>query len=311
VKSKISGARQLLAVAAGTYPTPIETPVHGLRPARETCEQCHRPELFHGDKLNVTRSFLPDEQNSTVYNVLLMKIGSAGDRTQSSHGIHWHVAPENQITYRATDYKRMVIPEVTLTRADGTQTVFRTSDADELLQETGQEDTVREMDCIDCHNRPSHIYLPADAALDRKLAEGKISQELPFIKQQALELIRLDYASTQLARESITDGLTSWYQANYPQLVAEQPQLLENAVAGVVTAYTENVFPEMNVEWGTYVNHISHGPDFDIGCFRCHDDMHESPDGKTISADCNTCHTLLAIEEDNPPILKTLQGEAR
>jgi hypothetical protein len=205
----------------------------------------------------------------------------------------------------------MVIPEVTLTRADGTQTVFRTSDADELLQETGQEDTVREMDCIDCHNRPSHIYLPADAALDRKLAEGKISQELPFIKQQALELIRLDYASTQLARESITDGLTSWYQANYPQLVAEQPQLLENAVAGVVTAYTENVFPEMNVEWGTYVNHISHGPDFDIGCFRCHDDMHESPDGKTISADCNTCHTLLAIEEDNPPILKTLQGEAR
>jgi hypothetical protein len=311
VKSKISGARQLLAVAAGTYPTPIETPVHGLRPARETCEQCHRPELFHGDKLNVTRSFLPDEQNSTVYNVLLMKIGSAGDRTQSSHGIHWHVAPENKITYRATDYKRMVIPEVTLTRADGTQTVFRTSDADELLQETGQEDTVREMDCIDCHNRPSHIYLPADAALDRKLAEGKISQELPFIKQQALELIRLDYASTQLARESITDGLTSWYQANYPQLVAEQPQLLENAVAGVVTAYTENVFPEMNVEWGTYVNHISHGPDFDIGCFRCHDDMHESPDGKTISADCNTCHTLLAIEEDNPPILKTLQGEAR
>ena len=311
VKSKISGARQLLAVAAGTYPTPIETPVHGLRPARETCEQCHRPELFHGDKLNVTRSFLPDEQNRTVYNVLLMKIGSAGDRTQSSHGIHWHVAPENKITYRATDYKRMVIPEVTLTLADGTQTVFRTSDADELLQETGQEDTVREMDCIDCHNRPSHIYLPADVALDRKMAEGKIPQELPYIKQQALELITVDYASTELARENITDGLTSWYKANYPQLVEEQPQLLEKAVAGVVTAYTENVFPEMNVEWGTYVNHISHGPDFDIGCFRCHDDLHESPDGKTISADCNTCHTLLAIEEENPPILKNLQGSAR
>ncbi len=136
VKSKISGARQLLAVATATYPTPIQTPVHGLRPARDTCEECHRPELFHGDKLKVKKSFLPDEQNTTVHDILLMKIGSAGDRAQSSHGIHWHVAPENKITYRATEHNRMVIPEVTLTKADGTQTVFRTPDADELLAET-------------------------------------------------------------------------------------------------------------------------------------------------------------------------------
>jgi hypothetical protein len=122
-------------------------------------------------------------------------------------------------------------------------------------------------------------------------------------------LITASYATTQLAREAITNGLSSWYKENYSQLVAEKPQLLEDAVVGVVAAYSENVFPEMNVEWGTYVNHIGHGPDFDIGCFRCHDDMHESPDGKTISADCNTCHTLLAIEEETPAILKTLQGE--
>jgi hypothetical protein len=309
VKSKISGARQLLAVATASYPTPIETPVHGLRPARDTCEECHRPELFHGDKLNVSKSFLPDEQNSVAYDILLMKIGSAGDRAQSSHGIHWHVAPENKITYRATDHSRMIIPEITLTQADGTQTVFRTSDAEELLQETGQGGNVREMDCIDCHNRPSHIYLPAEDALDRKLAEGDIPQELPYIKRQAMGLITASYATTQLAREAITNGLSSWYKENYSQLVAEKPQLLEEAVVGVVAAYSENVFPEMNVEWGTYVNHIGHGPDFDIGCFRCHDDMHESPDGKTISADCNTCHTLLAIEEETPAILKTLQGE--
>jgi hypothetical protein len=310
VKSKISGARQLLAVASATYPTPIKTPVHGLRPARDTCEQCHRPELFHGDKLSVTKRFLPDEENSAVHDVLLMKVGSAGDRAQSSHGIHWHVAPENKITYRATDHNRMVIPEVTLTRADGSQTVFRTPDADELLKGGGQGEEVREMDCIDCHNRPSHVYLPPDDALDRKLAEGDIPSNLPYIKRQAMELITADYETSDQARLAITDGLNSWYSKNYPQLVAEQPQLLEKATAGVVAAYSENVFPEMKVSWGTYVNHISHGPDFDIGCFRCHDDMHESPDGKTISADCNTCHTLLAIEEEDPPILKTLQGTA-
>jgi len=309
VKSKISGARQLLVVAAGTYPTPISTPVHGLRPARETCEQCHRPELFHGDKLSVSKEFLPDEQNSAVYNILLMKIGSAGDRVQSSHGIHWHVAPENKITYRATDYSRMVIPEVTLKQADGTETVFRTADADELLTNSATEGELREMDCIDCHNRPSHIYLSPDAALDRKLAEGVIPVELPFIKRQAMELITADYASSALARETIGEGLKEWYAKNYPQLVEDKPQLLEQAVKGVVLAYTENVFPDMKVTWGTYVNNISHGPDFNIGCFRCHDDLHESPDGKTISADCNTCHTLLAIEEHDPSILKTLQGQ--
>jgi hypothetical protein len=187
-------------------------------------------------------------------------------------------------------------------------TVFRTSDADELLEGIDQEGNMREMDCIDCHNRPSHIYLQPDDALDRKLSEGDIPQELPYVKQQALELITANYETSTQAREAITEGLNNWYRDNYSQIVAENPKLLEDAIKGVVAAYSENVFPEMKVSWDTYVNHISHGPDFDIGCFRCHDDMHESPDGKTISADCNTCHTLLAIEEEDPEILKTLQG---
>ena len=167
---------------------------------------------------------------------------------------------------------------------------------------------MREMDCIDCHNRPSHIYLSPDDALDRKLAEGQIPNQLPFIKRQAMELITASYDTGDLARETITGKLNSWYQENYPELVAANPEMLADAVKGVVAAYSDNVFPEMKVEWGTYTNHITHGPDFDIGCFRCHDDMHETPDGKTISADCNTCHTLLAIEEENPKILKELQG---
>ncbi len=307
VKSKISGARQLLAVAAGTYPTPIVTPVHGLRPARETCEQCHRPELFHGDKLTVNKRFLEDEQNSAVQDVLLMKIGSAGDRVKSSHGIHWHISPEIKISYTSTDHSRMVIPEVTLTQADGTKTVFRTSDADEQLQKTAQQSETREMDCIDCHNRPSHVYLPADEALNLKLSEGQIPQALPFIKRQAMELVSVDYESTEAARNQITSALKDWYQKNYPQLVADQPALLEHAIGGVIAAYTENVFPEMKIKWGTYVNHITHGPDFEIGCFRCHDDMHESPDGKIISGDCNTCHDLLSQEEPVKPILSTLR----
>ena len=309
VKSKISGARQLLAVAAGTYPTPIATPVHGLRPARETCEECHRPELFHGDKLAVKTRFQEDEQNTPMHDVLLMKIGTAGDRSQSSHGIHWHVAPENKITYRSTDHSRMVIPEVTLTQTDGTEIVFRTDEADELLKEKPQEVESREMDCIDCHNRPSHIYLLPDEALDRNLAEGDIPRELPYIKQQGMELITKEYESTEAAEAAIRAGLQNWYEQEYPELLKSKPGLLEKATEGVIDAYKGNVFPDMKVTWGTYVNHITHGPDFDIGCFRCHDDMHESPEGKVISGDCNTCHVILAEGEENPEILKVLSGE--
>ena len=309
VKSKISGARQLLAVVADTYPRPIATPVHGLRPARDTCEQCHRPELFHGDKLVVKNRFLDNETNTPTHDVLLMKIGSAGDRAQSSHGIHWHVAPENRITYRSTDHSRMVIPEVRMTGKDGKEVVFRTPDADTLLSKSAGADETREMDCIDCHNRPSHVYLPVEDALDHKLLEGTIPVELPFIKRQALAAVTSNYPSSAAAREGIAAALTQWYQQHQAELVKAKPQLLAKAIAGAQEAYAQNVFPEMKIDWGTYVNHVGHGPDFDIGCFRCHDDRHKTADGRTISADCNTCHTLLAMEEENPPILKTLRGE--
>jgi hypothetical protein len=309
VKSKISGARQLLAVVADTYPRPIATPVHGLRPARDTCEKCHRPELFHGDKLKVINRFRDDEQNSQVHDVLLMKIGSAGDRAQSSHGIHWHIAAENRISYRATDHSRMVIPEVRLTGKDGKEVVFRTADAGQLLGTAGGKAEDREMDCIDCHNRPSHVYLEVEEALDRKIMEGAIPRELPFIKRQALAAVTAKYPSSEAAQKGIGEVLTTWYQKNQAELAKAKPQLLEQAIAGTRAAYAQNVFPEMNIGWGTYVKQIGHGPEFDIGCFRCHDDRHKSADGRTISADCNTCHTLLATETADPPILKTLRGE--
>ncbi len=309
VKSKISGARQLLAVVADTYPRPIATPVHGLRPARDTCEKCHRPELFHGDKLVVKKRFNDDEKNTPTHDVLLMKIGSAGDRTQSSHGIHWHVARENRITYRATDHTRMTIPEVRMTGKDGREVVYRTPDADTLLGKSAAENESREMDCIDCHNRPSHVYLGVEDALDRKLLEGSLPAELPFIKRQALAAVTANYPSSAAAQQGIAETLTQWYQKNQAELLKAKPHLLAKAIAGTQEAYAQNVFPEMKINWGTYVNHVGHGPEFNIGCFRCHDDRHKTADGRTISADCNTCHTLLAMEEEKPPILKTLRGE--
>jgi putative Mn2+ efflux pump MntP len=307
-KSKISGTRQLVAVALNTYPRPIQTPVHGLRPARETCEECHRPELFHGDKLVVREHTADDETNTKLNTVLMMKVGSAGDRAVSSHGIHWHVSSENKITYKS-DESRQIIPEVTLTRADGTKTVFRSGAKLEEKKSSHGEPDVRTMDCLDCHNRPSHIYLSAQQAIDLKFEEGKISRELPFIKREAINAVSKTYKTSAAAKSGIAADLQAFYQQNYPEVVKmKQPQLTQ-AIAGVQAAFAENVFPEMNIGWSNYTSLLQHGPDFDKGCFRCHGGEHKSDSGEVISSDCDNCHSILAEGEKDPAIIRTLRGE--
>ncbi len=305
VKSKISGARQLYAVVADTFSRPIETPVHGLRPARDTCEQCHRPEKFHGDKLVIYDKYLDDETNTHVQTILLMKIGSAGDRTADSHGIHWHVAPENEIVYTAADWPRNIIPEVSQKTPNGNIIVYRSPEADDQIA-AATDLQERVMDCIDCHNRPSHIYLSADRAVDSKIMTGQISVDLPFIKQQAMAAVEVEYKTQDEARSAIASHLTTYYKQNYPDIYSTKRQLVENAIAGVQAAYVENVFPEMNIQWNTYSSNLGH--DNELGCFRCHNEEHESAEGEVISMDCDTCHTILAEEEEDPEILRTLLG---
>ncbi len=306
VKSKISGVRQLFAVVAETYSRPIETPIHGLRPARDTCEQCHRPEKFHGDKLVVKDKYLEDEKNTHVQTVLLMKIGSAGDQTEASHGIHWHVAPENEITYKSTDRKRDIIPEVMQRKENGTQVVYKSEGADESIA-AAEHYEERPMDCIDCHNRPSHIYLGPAQAVDGKLLTGDIPIELPFIKKKAMELITVEYASQEEALTAIATGLTAYYKTEHADLYTNKRTIVEKGIEGVQTAYANNVFPDMGLQWNTYPSNLGHTNE--TGCFRCHDEEHESEEGDVISMDCDTCHTILAEEEENPEILQKLLGD--
>lgn len=305
VKSKISGARQLFAVVADTFARPIETPVHGLRPARDTCEQCHRPEKFHGDKLVIKDKYLEDENNTHVQTVLLLKIGSAGDQTADSHGIHWHVAPENEITYKAADWQRNIIPEVAQKTADGKQIIYRSPEAEELLAgaEHAQE---RTMDCIDCHNRPSHVYLPAGEAIDNKILTNHIPTDLPYIKQQAMRVVSTEYKTQEEARTAIASELSKYYKTTYADIFTANRALVEQAIAGVQAAYLENVFPEMGIQWDTYHSNLGHTNE--MGCFRCHNEELESETGEVISMDCEACHTILAEEEEDPEILKTLLG---
>jgi nitrate/TMAO reductase-like tetraheme cytochrome c subunit len=300
VHAKLAGTRQLWEVTFNSYSRPIPVPVDDLRPARETCEHCHWPQKFHGDKLTVRTRFSDDEANSRLITVLMLRIGGHSDL--GATGIHGrHLAEASRIRYESTD-GRQVIPRVTYVDDSGKLVEFVSAEATQAS--AGKERETREMDCIDCHNRPTHNFQLPERAVDRSLAEGRISAGLPFVRKKAVELLRADYPDQDTAGRRIVDGLGAFYQASYPAVYKDRRSQVDAAAAEVKAIYLRNIFPEMKVAWGTYANNIGH-EDFP-GCFRCHDDQHKSADGKAISQDCDACHSTLAMEEANPKVLADL-----
>lgn len=296
-EAKLIGMKQLAATLSDTYPRPLKFPVTSLRPSRETCEECHRPETFHGHELRCIDTFLPDEQNSHLETAIIMKIGSGGYLGRSAQGIHWHTSRQHRLFYEAADQERLQIGRVELIGDNGETTTYYKNGKG--APETGGDSEVRLMDCIDCHNRPTHIFLAAGKALDQKILTRQIPIEMPFVKRESLAAVTEEYGSAEEARRGIDQRLRGWYGANYPELTASRPDLLARSIAGAQQAYVENVFPEMNIRWGTYRNLIGHR-----GCFRCHDGSFRSVEGKVISHECTLCHTIMA---ENGPVEKVQQ----
>jgi nitrate/TMAO reductase-like tetraheme cytochrome c subunit len=302
VRAKISGTRQLFAVAFGTYSRPIPSPVEHLRPARETCEQCHWPQKFTNDKLIVRTHFADDETNTASTSILLLKIG--GHTPNGTTGIHGrHLDAMERISYITTDRRRQEIPKV-IYRDDNGQTVeYVTDEFKNLPKEKLDKATTRGMDCIDCHNRPTHAFQLPDRAMDKMLAEKRISTDLPFIKKKAVELLKVDYPDQKDAAAKIPVALADYYRNTYPEIFKHKRAQVDAAGEAVKAIYLRNVFPEMKITWGTHPNNIGH--EEAVGCFRCHDGSHTAADGRTIKGDCDTCHTILAQDEKDPKILKT------
>ena len=301
VKAKISGTRQLFAVAFGTFSRPIPSPVEHLRPARETCEQCHWPQKFTNDKLIVRTKYAEDETNTATTSILLLKIG--GHTPNGTTGIHGrHLDAMERISYITTDARRQEIPKVIYREESGKLVEYVTDDYKNLPKEKLDKATTRKMDCIDCHNRPTHAFYLPDRAVDKALAEKRMSAELPFLKKKAVELLKLDYADQKIAAAKIPVALAEYYRTAYPEIYKQKRAQVDTAGEAVKAIYLRNVFPEMKITWGTHPNNIGH--EEAVGCFRCHDGSHTSSDGRTIKADCDTCHTILAQDEKDPKILK-------
>ncbi|PYX60299.1 MAG: cytochrome C [Acidobacteria bacterium] len=302
VRSKLSGLRQVFAVTFHTYSRPIPSPVKYLRPARETCEQCHWPQRFTGDKFLVKTSYKDDERNSAQTDVLLLKVG--GRTWQGLVGIHGrHLADSARIRYISIDAQRQVIPVVYYTDDKGKTTEFISTDTKPTQTQLDRGEH-RVMDCIDCHNRPTHSFDMPESAVDKQMSLGLISPDLPYIKKKAVELLKVDYPDRDTARLRIIGGLDRFYRTDYPEIYQTRRTLLQQSAEQVAAIYLRNIFPEMRMTWGVHPNNLGHN-DFP-GCFRCHDGSHTSADGHTITNDCSACHQLLAAGEENPKILTDL-----
>ncbi len=290
-QSKLSGARQLWALARGSYSRPIETPVHNMRPADQTCEQCHWPSKFHGATLKTFNHYAYDESNSLRQTRMLINVGGGDPSSGPVAGIHWHMNLGNQITFIASDKQRQVIPWIRVQDRNGNVTEYH-DQRRRLSAEQIASAEKRRMDCIDCHNRPAHAYLPPDVAVDQSFSAGRLDPSLPYLKRQAVEVLNKQYSTEQEALNTIASGLDAFYRTNYNQIYSQRSDTIKSAIGETQRIFKTYFFPEMKTDWSTHPNNIGHL--YSSGCFRCHDGDHVSDSGKVIRNDCNICHTVLS-----------------
>ena len=249
VKSKLSGARQLLAVTFNTYPRPIPTPVHNLRPARETCETCHWPQKYGEDRVRVINKFADDETNSLTKTVLLMKIGG-GNHGIGIHGTH--LGPGVRIRYAATDEQRQNIPWVEYNGPGR-----RLSTPRRMPSPTAA--ARRSRDGLHGLPQPSRAQLRPAGPRHRQSHGGRPDLEQPSLRQ---EEGRRDPQGQLLSRDEaaqkIPAAFAKYYQDTYPAIYAQRQAEVTASGKQLLEVWNRNIFPEMKVTWGAYPMNIGH-----------------------------------------------------
>lgn len=291
VKAKISGLRQVYRYMLDSYERPIATPIHNLRPARETCEKCHWPQKFYGLTLHEKKYFLVDSLN-TEWDVLLnMKIGPSHQSQGFSQGIHWHINPDIKIEY-TTNEKHDTIFTIKVTNLKTKKvTVYKDTKLDMAPRAKEYNKSYRTMDCMDCHNRPAHEYRTPSYYINNLIASNPSIAAIPWFKVATMSALKVKYKTRDSANAGIRKNIVLYYKANYPHAYAMHSKKIDAAIGDVIAAYAINAFPEMGADYSVYPRHIGHLES--NGCFRCHNDTHKSDEGKTISKDCSICHSIV------------------
>lgn len=290
VRSKISGARQVIKTILNTYERPIPTPVQHLRPAEEVCEECHWPEKFYEANGRVHDYYLGGDEENTHWRInMLIRVGGTSESPRGhASGIHWHIDESNRMVYVASDSSRQSFDMVMW--GEGDETVVYTRDGEPLsesdLATARAEGRLRTLDCVDCHNRPTHHYDSPMTAVNEALTRRELDPAIPWIKAEAVRALSNRYWTVEGARDSIAAGLTETYEAEL------DPDELTRVVERVQALYARNMFPKMGVRWDVYPDNRGHM--IFPGCYRCHGSDLMTEEGTGISSDCELCHIILS-----------------
>jgi len=291
-KSKLSGAYQVYATAFNKYPRPIPTPIKNLRPAQETCETCHWPEKFFGAQQRQFTHYMYDDENTPWPINMLIKTGGGDPKTGQTAGIHWHMNIAVRVEYIPRDERRQDIPWMRVTDSQtGRVTVYQ-DEQDPLSEEEIAAATPRVMDCMDCHNRPSHQYRSPEQTINQAILTGRIDPSLPAIKRVAVEVMETTYDTEEDAIRNIASEIPDYYRSEHPEVFSEKRVAIEQAVVATQQQFSRSVFPEMKVRWDGYPDNIGHF--IYPGCMRCHDGYKVSEEGWVITRECNACHVILS-----------------
>jgi hypothetical protein len=292
VDAKLNGLRQMWLVTVGGYNRPIPTPVHNLRPARETCEKCHWPDKFYGDRIKTIARFEPDETSTPRFSTLALKVGAGGQE----EAIHWHVSQDMEVVYQPIDHERTQMLWVETRRGDE---VIRWENPNAIVADDHELPEPRTMDCIDCHNRATHVYQRPEDVVDELLASERIDRGVPWAKAAALEALQTTVQSDQAPEEAIGAALRGFYRRRDPGVLDQYMRGLDVMTVELAAAHERNVHPGMKVDWGAYPSHIGHHNDR-VGCRRCHGAGLVNDQGEDIADDCTLCHSLLAFDSETP-----------
>ena len=284
--AKLRGSKQLWLVVSHSYKRPIPAPIENLPPVEGTCESCHWPDRDIGDVIRVFYEFADDEANTKTATTVRLHVGGAVSGTGSGSGIHWHMNRANEVEYLATDARRDTI---TYVRSKGRDGLVREFFAEGVTPADVEGRPLRRMDCTDCHNRPAHTFgtMP-ERAVDAALGAGQIDAAIPFIRRETVRALRASYASHAAADQQIEQAIRGAINAAGPRAFEEAA--LRRSIGVAQAIYRRNVFPEMNIGWGSYANLSGHTTS--SGCFRCHDDAHKTREGLSIKQDCESCHSI-------------------
>ena len=284
---KAGDVKHVIAVTFNTYEYPIRA--KGMRPAPEICEKCHSPEKFSDDSLRVKERFTPDGQNTPYSIYLVLKTGGGSKRVGLGRGIHWHI--ENEVQFLSTDELDQNIPYIRVTNDDGSIDEYVDIESGFNTASVNEED-LKTMDCISCHNRISHTIPFPEQSMDNALSRGVIAADIPDIRRIGAEILSQEYANQEQALDAIAN-LGSYYETTFPDFYATNQQKVTQAITEIQNIYTLSVFEDQEINWATHPNNVGH--EDSPGCFRCHDGKHLNENDEAIRLECNLCHSIPVV----------------